>query len=312
MYKSFDLTALAARYEKNKVLKYDLLRVISKRPGSQEDLNKRRIYSDAVYLISSIWRFNLLKTIYVKNKAEQEIFPIIGNFQLSEGLKEHLKIKEKDLKKLDRIKVTDLGAAGGALTSLYILKVLDEFNLLHKVDINLVDIAEEALVACKKLDFKIPLTILNKHGFRNYSKKDFDRLLGKLKEANFFCCDMTQLPDMLDNTDIAVTGFAHHHLNLPDKEKACRNILKIAKTGAFIGVTDENLDIRQYLKWCDEHANEVNELGEKVPIAMESFIELYDHIELFGKGLTVLGFKEKDAINQPEHYMFWGVKNGKA
>jgi len=310
IYKSTDVKKIVEEYENNKILKYDLIRIISKRPESQEELNKRRLFSQVVYLISSIWRFNILKSIYVKNKAEQEVFPIIGNLQLSEGLREYLTTKYNSFNKLNKIKVVDVGAAGGALTSLYTLKVLDEFNLLKKVELNLVDIAEEALIACKRLKFEIPYNVLNNFGFKKYTSLHFNRILKKIEESNLYCCDITSIPNTLENSDIIVSGFTHHHLNLPAKEKACKNMLKIAKTGAFIGITDECLDIKQYLYWYDKHSYEVNEIGEKVPIAMESFIQLYDHIDMFGGNLSILSFKDKDNLNQPEHYTFWGVKKG--
>jgi hypothetical protein len=309
MYKSIDIQKIVEGCGNNKVLKYDLLRLISKQPESQEELNKRRVLSQLVYIISSVWRFNALKTIYVTNKAEQEVFPIIGNFQISEGLREYIEKKYSHFKKCNKIKIVDIGAAGGALTSLYTLKILYEHHLLQKVELHLVDVAEDALIACKKLKFEIPYAVLQQHGF----KKNIllESILKKIKESTLYCCDVTALPDMLEESDIVVSGFTHHHLNLPAKEKACKNMLKIAKNGAFIGVADECLDIKQYVQWYNKHSCEINELGEKVPIAMESFIQMYDHLELFGPALSILGFKDKDYLHQPEHYTFWGIKNGK-
>ncbi len=274
-------------------------------PKSEKELKKRLFLPRKYFVETAKQRFNMLDYEYIKRKSTEEVFPIVGNAQIFLETARFIVARRNKLEQQKKIKIVDIGAAGGAITSLFTLKAFYDYGLLGKVELHLVDVAEDALKATKEGNFLIPAREFASYGFTAYPNLAF--LKQTLSEAVIHVAEATSLPPGLGNADVVVSGFTHHHMNLADKKNACLEIVRITKKGGFIGITDESLGYKDYARWFLNHEHETNGNGETVPIAYESFLEMKEHIKLFRGMIRVVGEYPKSR-NQREHYTFCGVK----
>lgn len=205
---------------------------------------------------------------------------IQSNIDLASLLGKYIKNNLSEFNKKERIKLIELGSSLGAITTLLALMEITRAGLLDKVDIWLLDIYRKGLDDTKKLQFNIDL-ILNEGKFGSESDKKL--LKTKLKSASIIKANILKLPRNLPRFEIVLSGFTHHHLNIYDKKIACVEMENIARKGAFIGVGDLFFNYSDFIKWLKKHRNEKNNKNEKIPYAIESFIPLEEHINLFEK-----------------------------
>jgi len=184
------------------------------------------------------------------------------------------------LKKLEEIKIIELGSSLGAITTLFALRELARFNLLNKTKIWLLDIYKGGLIETKKLNFNLDLIIKEGKFGKNFNT---ELLKSKLKSANVSEADILKLPKNLPQFDIVLSGFTHHHLNVSDKELACKEMERITKKKGFIGVGDLFFTYDKFIKWLKKHKGERDKKGERVPYAVESFIPILKHTLFFKK-----------------------------
>jgi hypothetical protein len=256
----------------------------------------RRIYRE-----TAKERFSKLDRDYIDKKHKEEIFPTEGNHLLGRLLFDHLKKHIVYYRRKKEIMLADIGAAGGALTTIFALKALSRHRLLDKTKIILVDIAKRALHATLVGDFSLTAKFIREYGLEHFGRNG-DGIKDRLSQSRYYSSDLLRLPGKLRNIDICLSGFTHHHLNLFDKKLACEEMEKVTRTGGFIGIVDESLDYAHYIEWLAQHRGEVNSRNERVPIAQESFIGLDEHIGLFRSLETV------DKVTRDEYYCFCGVK----
>ncbi|MBT3985111.1 class I SAM-dependent methyltransferase [archaeon] len=246
-------------------------------------------------------RFTKLDHDYIYKKFNEEEFPIEGNNLLSSYIFKFLEDNYEYLKRKNEIILVDIGAAGGALTTIFALKALNSLKLLEKTKIILVDVAKQALYSTQVGNFNLTKEFIAVYNLGDFGSngKDIKSILSK---AKYYCSDLLKLPQDLKDVDICITGFTHHHLNLLDKELACKEMERITRENGFIGIVDESLNYKQYTKWLKQHKNETNFRNELVPIAQESFITLDEHISLFSSIVVI------NKMNSKKYYCFWGVK----
>jgi len=272
------------------------------RPETKNDLDARLYLSSNIYNETAKKRFDALDSEYVFRKGTDELFPIIGNYQLSVCLTNYL--NKTNITSLDSaVKVLDIGAAGGALTSIFVLDALLKKNITN-IELHLVDVAKDALNATLKCEVIYPVEILSNY---NISEFQLEKIKNYLQKAHIYEASATNLPDSLREMDIVVSGFTHHHMNLRDKLLSCQEMLRVTKKYGFIGISDEHLTLDDYQQWYNEHSNEMNSRGQVVPIAMESFIDMNMHIDFFNNKLNSVETFPKSE-NQKHHYTFAGVK----
>ena len=183
-----------------------------------------------------------------------------------------------DLKKVEEIKIIELGASLGAITTMFVLKELSKYDLLKKSKIWLLDVNKEGLLRTKKLNFNLSL-LLKYIGFKKNS--DIEILKKKLKSANIIKGDILKLLKNLPKFDFIISGFIHHHLNIFDKKIACKEMEKLTKKKGFIGIGDLYFNYIQFIKWLKKHKKEVNKKGQRIPYAIESFIPIQKHVSFF-------------------------------
>lgn len=246
-------------------------------------------------------RFTMLDKDYINKKYKEEKFPIEGNNLLGNFVFKYLKNNLDYFKKKKEIVIVDLGAAGGALTTIFALKALITLGLIDKTKIILVDVAKKALHTTLVGEFFLCDQLIEEYSLKGLGNngKGIKKLLSKSK---YYCSDLMNLPDELNEVDICISGFTHHHLNIFDKKLVCREMERITRKNGFVGIVDESLNYEQYLEWLKQHKTEINYRKEKVPIAQESFIPLDEHIKLFNN------LKIAEKVNEGKYYCFFGVK----
>lgn len=203
---------------------------------------------------------------------------IQSNVDFASLLGKYIKNNLSEFNNKGRIKLIELGSSLGAITTLFALREIARVGLLDKVDIWLLDIYKKGLDDTKKLKFNIDL-ILNEDKY--CGKYDKTLLKTKLRSATIIKANILKLPQKLPVFDILLSGFTHHHLNICDKKIACLEMEKIARQGALIDVGDLFFDYSSFMKWLKKHKNEKNNKNERIPYAIESFIPIRTHINLF-------------------------------
>jgi hypothetical protein len=254
-----------------------------------------------IFRLTAEKRFSLLDKDYILKKFKDEKFPIEGNNLLGNQLYEYIKKNFNELKSRENIVLIDIGSAGGALTTIFALKALNLFGLLDKTKIIQVDLAKKALDSTMLCDFSLPKEMILEYGLDSFEKNGVT-LKKVLSNSEYLCCDFLKLPSYIKDADICLSGFTHHHMNLLDKEIACKEMEKITRQGGFIGIVDESLNYGDYLNWLNFHKNEKNSSGITVPIAVESFISMEEHINFLKK------VKITNKLKTDKFYCFSGIK----
>lgn len=250
-----------------------------------------------IFRLTAEERFSKLDKDYISKKFKEEKFPIEGNNLLGKMIYNYIKTNLSYFKRKSKITLLDIGSAGGALTTIFALKALHIFDLMKKTEVILVDIAEPALDSTIIGNFSLPFDLISKYGLNEFDKNSggIKQILAKSK---FYSSDLIKLPRKIKNIDICISGFTHHHLNIFDKLLACKEMVRVTRKEGFIGIVDESLSYKEYLKWLHDHKDERNSKNQKVPIAQESFISIMEHISMFSH--TTLLEKE----NKDKYYCF--------
>src|SRR3989344_4356082 len=198
------------------------------------------------------------------------------NAHLKDAIDSYIKQNMGYLQGQDKIRVIELGSSLGAISSLYVLDGLHEAGLADKVELTLVDICSEPLEKTKQLDFDLQ-EIYKKANF-SVPVETLRRILqdAKIIQGNSL---VTQQPD--NSYTISLSAFAHHHLNIYDKEIACRELERITAENGGIIVGDLTFSYDDFVEWLTKHQTERNSQGQRVPYAVESFVSLKQHQDFF-------------------------------
>ncbi len=245
-----------------------------------KDRMTREEFANLLYLPRRVYnrtakrRFSCLDSDYIKKKYHEEKFPVEGNAALVKSIGSIIKTRKQEWEVKDKIALVDIGAAGGALTTLFMLAELDRLGLINKIRLTLVDISRQALESTLRGDFDLPPHLFSDFGYTFR----LEQAKALLKNATIAVRSAIDLGDIL-TADIVLSAFTHHHMNLIDKQLATREMERITKPGGVIGIADERLSYEDYVEWVHAHIKERNGRGEVVPIAVESFIPLAEHKE---------------------------------
>ncbi|MDO8537792.1 MAG: class I SAM-dependent methyltransferase [archaeon] len=221
------------------------------------------------------------------------------NTHLRDAVNSYIEQNIEYLKQQDKIRVIELGASMGAISSLYVLDGLYKTELADKVELTLLDICREPLERTIGLYFDLQ-TIYEKADF-SIPVENLRKILqnARIVEENAL---ETKQPD--NSYTISLAAFTHHHLNIYDKENACRELERITTKNGGIIVGDLIFSYDEFVNWLRKHQAERNSQGQRVPYAVESFVSLEQHQDFFRNSSTV--FKRQ----YPQHYVFAMQRGG--
>ena len=222
------------------------------------------------------------------------------NAHLRDTVDSYLEQNSEYLERQDKIKVVELGASLGAISSLYVLDGLYMAGIANKVELTLLDICDEPLEMTRRLEFDLQ-EICKKANFR-VPIKTLGKILQDAKTVKGNALE-TQQPD--NSYTISLGAFTHHHLNIYDKEIACRELERITAENGGIIVGDLTFSYDDFIEWLRKHQTERNFQGQRVPYAVESFVLLEQHQDFFRDSSPL--FKQQ----YPQHYVFAMKKGGK-
>jgi 2-polyprenyl-3-methyl-5-hydroxy-6-metoxy-1,4-benzoquinol methylase len=251
-------------------------------------LNTKKVGPEE-FIASSIIRFGRHQD-YIQEKLLIDYFAIKGNLKLAKGLKIYIQNNLEKLQSQKKITILDVGPAIGALSSLIAMQVLDEFNLLDKTKIYLIDVSEKVIDATQQGNFFYPTSILN--------PKIKSTVLKKLKQSTVAASSAEKIPWKNETFDIALAGFLFHHLHDDIKPLVAKETMRTLKPNGFLGVAEEWFE--DYKSYAKVHKN------DEIPLAYESIIAYGDIINLF-PSLNI--FYSYGAENESESYTFCGEKS---
>lgn len=222
------------------------------------------------------------------------------NAHLRDAVDFYIEQNREHLGRQDKIRVVELGASLGAISSLYVLDGLYEAGLADKVELTFIDICREPLERTKRLEFDLEGA---------HKQADFripiERLRKILQTARIIEENNSETQLAGNYYTISLAAFTHHHLNIYDKKLACRELERItAKNGGII-VGDLAFSYDDFVKWLRKHQTEHNSQGQRVPYGVESFVSLEQHQEFFRDSSQL--FKQQ----YPQHYVFVMQKGDK-
>jgi len=256
---------------------------------SREEFAILPYLSSGLLRTTSDQRFQYLNSHLSKKHIDYKL-RLEANSSLAERCRTYVHQNLEYLRGLERIPIVELGAALGAISSLYILDVMYDFDLLSKVDLYLLDILEEPLGATKELGFDLA-------GLYKSAKfsAPVPELESKLKDARPIHGDFIHTHNLVKGFSplITIAAFTHHHLCLNDKQRASREAMRITATRGCILVGDLTFSYDQYMHWLQSHLGETNKHGKRVPYAVECFITMEEHERYFA-GLTLIDSEKKE------------------
>ncbi len=195
---------------------------------------------------------------------------------------------------IPQITLMDVGPAIGAVSTLFALKVLDNYGLLEKTCITLVDVSEEVLRRNLNLDFPDPAQELVTSYFGSIGY--YEKLKQYLRSATPI---HTAVDEALllgeDMIDITLASFLFHHIPNEAKKAAADNILR-ATRGAIL-VADEYFDDYEQ-EFASRHVE------DKITLAPEEPVSFIESLRMFPDA----NFREAENM-QKQFYAYWVLKH---
>ncbi len=256
---------------------------------SQESISKiaKRANNDQ-YIASSIIRFGRHEK-YIQEKLLIDFFAIKGNMMIAEGLRRYIEKNLDTLKKAKRIRILDIGPAIGAISTLIALQTLDEFGLMKKAQVHLIDVSEKVIDNTQQCNFFYPTSIL---------KAELKtQILKKIKESKGVISSAEKMPWKDSFFTIALAGFLFHHLHDSIKPKVANEIMRVLEPNGFVGVAEEWFE--NYKEYAKIHKD------DKIPLAYESIISYEKLKSLFPNMKVTFSY---GADHNENSYTFCGTK----
>ena len=274
----------------------------------QEQMKKEKIYQ--LVADRNQKRFETHNE-YITEKLIHDDFVSNAIIRLSKRLKKYLSENLSYYQNLESIKLLDVGPAHGAIGTCYALAVLDEFNLLDKTELIMVDPVKSVLEDNKALNFPLESSmeiiqkklceknIVSKNIFSNLDavKRIFNNavLVDKnIQDVNEGVVDIE--PDI----DILIYTFTLHHIHPDHKTPAMQKTIDLLKINAFFGFADEWFQdeyFERFIKGRD-HLNdpipfEFPESPEDVVEHFKRRISIYYLLYDGSEAYTITGVKRK-------------------
>lgn len=240
------------------------------------------------YIASSIIRFGRLHR-YIEEKLLIDKFAIQGNLKMADGLRIYIQNNLEDLKAKKKINLLDIGPAIGAFSAMLALQVLDEFGLLQKAQIHLLDVSSKVIEETQKCNFFYPQSVL-----RPELKS---KIFRKLRQCKVAIASAEKIPWKDNYFTLVLAGFVFHHIHDEIKPKAAKEAMRVLAPGGFLGIAEE------WFKDYEEYAAIHKE--DEIPLAYESIISLNKMKKLLP---TLQIFYAHNKTPRENSYAFCGIK----
>lgn len=209
------------------------------------------------FIASSIIRFGRLHK-YIEEKLLIDKFAIQGNLKIADGLRIYVKNNLENLKIKKKINLLDIGPAIGAFSAMLALQTLDEFGLLQKTQIHLLDVSSKVIEETQKCNFFYPQSVL---------KPELkSKIFRKLRQAKAEIVSAEKIPWKDNHFTIVLAGFVFHHIHDEIKPTAAKEAMRVLEPGGFLGIAEEWF--KNYEEYAAIHKQ------DEIPLAYESVISL--------------------------------------
>ncbi|MFA6305108.1 MAG: class I SAM-dependent methyltransferase [Candidatus Gracilibacteria bacterium] len=179
----------------------------------------------------SIVKFGKLNE-YIQEKLVSDFSAIKGNMMMAEGLRSYIQENLETLKAKQKIEILDIGPAIGALSTLFALQTLNEFDLMKKTQVHLFDVSAKVIEQTLNCKFFFPDSIIN--------PKLKNPIHQKLRQAKGEVGSAEKLPWKNEKFDIVLAGFLFCHLHDSIKPLVAKEMQRVSKKDGFVGITDKS------------------------------------------------------------------------
>ena len=178
----------------------------------------------------------------------------------------------------ETIKIVDIGPAHGAIGTCFFLMVVNEFNLLDKVQLCLIDPVKEVLKDTVNVNFPLENTVA-KVSCELYKKKldsnklrilydSFKKTFNKAEIINKKIQDVK----VKEFFDISICTFCLHHIHPDHKSKALKVIIDFLKPKGFFAFADEWFGENYYERFLLGHNHTQDPIPFEFPESPEDLI----------------------------------------
>lgn len=208
---------------------------------------------------------------------------------MSEGLRIYIQTNLENLKAKKKINLLDIGPAIGAFSTMLALQILDEFGLLQKTQIHLLDVSSKVIEETQKCNFFYPQSVL-KPGLKS-------KIFRKLRQCKVAIASAEKIPWKDNYFTLVLAGFVFHHMHDEIKPKAAKEAMRVLAPGGFFGVAEEWF--KNYEEYAAIHKQ------DEIPLAYESVISLNKMKKLL-PGLQI--FYTHNKTPRENSYALCGIK----
>ncbi len=186
---------------------------------------------------------------YIIEKLDEDLFVSRALLRSMEDFKAYLRNPDTIFTDADEIRIIDIGPAHGAIGTIFSLIILNEFKLLDKVSVFLIDPVKEVVAESRQAEYKYYDDAIEKiyyHIYREYipiEKKDI--LIKDIKkimmnaEGEVANIENSNVANQHESFDIAICTFTLHHIHPDYKTQALEVVINILKTKGFLVFCDE-------------------------------------------------------------------------
>lgn len=239
---------------------------------SEEEFSLLPYLDSQLYIDSALARFEEWKSSFDYEHPDWQD-RIMVQRQLADCFGESCDKGAFSIPQNSKAKVLFLGASLGSIATLFFsiewLKRFDQSEL----ELHILDLIEEPLVRTRAGDFSLPAQAMaDCDPSGTVTESDYKNIL---KNSVVHVSNVIELSNDLPDYDLVIAPYLHHHLNIFDKAKACREMDRISKPGTLQMIGDLYFDYESFNRWLVRHC------VEEVPYAIESFITNKKHQSFF-------------------------------
>lgn len=238
---------------------------------------------------------------YLGEKYFEDKWVSNGNNALALGLEAYIKSNLEELEAKNEIKLLDIGPCGGAITTLFALRALDKYDLLDKTRIYLLDVVPEVLEVTKQGSFSVPQEMIDEYNLA-FAGKQGEKYIALMQSdrVEAVLANGENLPEQIQDIDISVTAYVHHHMNLHARSDLAKQTEKVVRANGFIGVVDfYRPTFQDYMAWYKPHFKKA---GTCPPV--ECPLIPKEVLASFYQGTSI-----KESRDLEKSFMFWGERD---
>ena len=263
----------------------------------EEVFNLYPLFRKEVLAASSRIRFtDTVNEVYLAEKFFEDKWVSEGNNRLAQFLKHYFHNHRKR-----NIKLLDIGPSGGAITTLFALKTLDQQGLLDQVEIYLLDVVQSVLDITKRGEFIVPQGMIEEYKLEHAGKfgEQYKELM-QSDRVHPIVYDGETFPEKVRDIDIALSAYVHHHLNIYQRRNLATETERVTNRNGFIGVVDFYVNsFKEYMQWYRTHFEKHGIIPptEYPRISVEQTMQDYKQTRIV-----------RIDSNLKNSFAFWGIK----